>query len=120
MKMMRNPVIFFSLLFCCSYYTTFGFQQSSYSAITSNRVISKHLRIASKLQSNQSPFEGNSWLKKNLLNILIIPSFLFSWPLASQAANIPVYFGVGCFWHVQHEFVESEKRILGRTNTELT
>ena len=29
-------------------------------------------------------------------------------------------FGCGCFWHVQHEFVEAEKRILGRSDTELT
>lgn len=31
-----------------------------------------------------------------------------------------VYFGVGCFWHVQHEFVETERRILGRSDSELT
>lgn len=30
--------------------------------------------------------------------------------------TIDVYFGCGCFWHVQHEFVEAERRILGRTN----
>ena len=30
------------------------------------------------------------------------------------------YWGVGCFWHVQHEFVEAEKRILGRSDSELT
>jgi peptide methionine sulfoxide reductase MsrA len=34
--------------------------------------------------------------------------------------TIPVYFGVGCFWHVQHEFVNAEKTILGRTNKELS
>ena len=33
---------------------------------------------------------------------------------------ITVYFGCGCFWHVQHEFVEAEKRILGRKDDELT
>lgn len=33
---------------------------------------------------------------------------------------IEVYFGCGCFWHVQHEFVEAEKRILGRSDLELT
>jgi len=30
--------------------------------------------------------------------------------------TIDVYFGCGCFWHVQHEFVEAERRILGRTS----
>jgi len=34
--------------------------------------------------------------------------------------DIDVYFGCGCFWHVQHEFVEAEKRILGRSDQELT
>ncbi len=31
-----------------------------------------------------------------------------------------VYFGCGCFWHVQHEFVEAERRILGRSDLEVT
>jgi len=33
---------------------------------------------------------------------------------------IDVYFGCGCFWHVQHEFVEAEKKILGRSDSTLT
>lgn len=31
-----------------------------------------------------------------------------------------VYFGVGCFWHIQHEFVEAERALLGRNDAELT
>ena len=31
-----------------------------------------------------------------------------------------VYFGVGCFWHVQHEFVEAERSILSRSDSDLT
>lgn len=31
-----------------------------------------------------------------------------------------VYFGAGCFWHVQHEFVLAERSILGRKDDELT
>eukprot|EP00561_Arcocellulus_cornucervis_P011680 CAMPEP_0185811706 /NCGR_PEP_ID=MMETSP1322-20130828/8378_1 /TAXON_ID=265543 /ORGANISM="Minutocellus polymorphus, Strain RCC2270" /LENGTH=285 /DNA_ID=CAMNT_0028508177 /DNA_START=30 /DNA_END=884 /DNA_ORIENTATION=- len=31
-----------------------------------------------------------------------------------------VYFGVGCFWHIQHEFVEAERKLLGRGDKELT
>ncbi|KAL7517842.1 hypothetical protein ACHAWX_002721 [Stephanocyclus meneghinianus] len=33
---------------------------------------------------------------------------------------IDVYFGCGCFWHVQHEFVEAERRILSRSDERLT
>ncbi len=33
---------------------------------------------------------------------------------------VDVYFGCGCFWHVQHEFVEAERKILGRKDKELT
>jgi len=39
---------------------------------------------------------------------------------ATDSDLVPVYFGVGCFWHVQHEFVEAEKRILGRQEADLT
>lgn len=31
-----------------------------------------------------------------------------------------VYFGVGCFWHIQHEFIEAERKILGRSDKEIT
>mmetsp|Transcript_15853 Transcript_15853/g.18297 ORF Transcript_15853/g.18297 Transcript_15853/m.18297 type:complete len:310 (-) Transcript_15853:128-1057(-) len=30
------------------------------------------------------------------------------------------YFGCGCFWHVQHEFVEAERKLLGRKDNEIT
>lgn len=46
-------------------------------------------------------------------------------PLVAHADETPeeliqVYFGCGCFWHVQHEFVEAERAILGRSDYELT
>jgi hypothetical protein len=34
--------------------------------------------------------------------------------------DIDVYFGCGCFWHAQHEFIEAERTILGRSDSELT
>lgn len=39
---------------------------------------------------------------------------------AEEETPIEVYFGCGCFWHVQHEFVEAERRILGRSDSEIT
>lgn len=33
---------------------------------------------------------------------------------------IDVYFGCGCFWHVQHEFVEAEHSLLKRSDDQLT
>ena len=39
---------------------------------------------------------------------------------AAVDETIDVYFGCGCFWHVQHEFVEAEKKILKRSNADLT
>ena len=39
---------------------------------------------------------------------------------ASEVELIDVYFGCGCFWHVQHEFVVAEQKILGRSDDELT
>lgn len=41
--------------------------------------------------------------------------------LADDDVATPCYFGVGCFWHIQHEFVEQgEKGILGRGPTQYT
>ena len=39
---------------------------------------------------------------------------------AESSALTDVYFGVGCFWHIQHEFVEAERKLLGRADKELT
>lgn len=39
---------------------------------------------------------------------------------ADEEDLIDVYFGCGCFWHVQHEFALAEKRILGRSSDALT
>jgi peptide methionine sulfoxide reductase MsrA len=43
-------------------------------------------------------------------------------PVAGSSA-VPltdVYFGVGCFWHIQHEFVQAERDLLGRNDHQLT
>jgi len=39
---------------------------------------------------------------------------------AGEDTLTPVYFGVGCFWHIQHEFIEGERSILGRNDHQLT
>lgn len=39
---------------------------------------------------------------------------------AASAGLTDVYFGVGCFWHIQHEFVQAERDLLGRGDRELT
>eukprot|EP00961_Rhodomonas_salina_P004330 59421-Rhodomonas_salina.1 len=39
---------------------------------------------------------------------------------AAAGEEIQVYFGSGCFWHVQHEFIEAEKKHLGRSEKEST
>jgi hypothetical protein len=31
-----------------------------------------------------------------------------------------VYFGVGCFWHIQHEFIQAERDLLQRNDKQLT
>jgi peptide methionine sulfoxide reductase MsrA len=34
--------------------------------------------------------------------------------------DVGVYFGVGCFWHIQHEFVDAERKLLDRGDRQLT
>jgi len=44
-----------------------------------------------------------------------VPAFASDSPDSSN-----VYFGVGCFWHVQHEFVETERKVLKRGDNDIT
>ena len=39
---------------------------------------------------------------------------------AEEEELIDVYFGCGCFWHVQHEFVEAERTLLNRGDSTFT
>jgi len=39
---------------------------------------------------------------------------------ADSGNSMQVYFGAGCFWHIQHEFIDQEKRSLGRDGLRLT
>jgi len=39
---------------------------------------------------------------------------------AGESDLVDVYFGVGCYWHIQHEFVEAERKFLSRADNELT
>ncbi|CAK0880019.1 unnamed protein product [Prorocentrum cordatum] len=41
-------------------------------------------------------------------------------PAVAEAGDIDVYFGQGCFWHVQNELVNQEAKILGRSGTQIT
>ena len=79
------------------------------------------------LAANTAPsagFESQLFTRRNLFKsasaaaVAVRTSVL---PAASvEESVVSCYFGVGCFWHVQHEFVEAEKKILGRGERELT
>lgn len=49
-----------------------------------------------------------------------LPSYLPTSAFAESGDLLEVYFGCGCFWHAQHEFVEAERKLLGRSDEELT
>lgn len=70
-------------------------------------------------------FGHHSIVKKlrqfSAISILTAGSFMIPIQETAHAVEIPsVYFGVGCFWHVQHEMVEAERKILQREDTDLT
>lgn len=71
--------------------------------------------------------EGSSRreLLQGLCSAAILSTTLGAAGTTASAANaadedIEVYFGCGCFWHVQHEFVEAERKLLGRRDADLT
>lgn len=57
----------------------------------------------------------------SVLSCLALVGPLSSTPaVADPPKQQQVYFGAGCFWHVQHEMVETERKVLGRKDTEIT
>lgn len=87
--------------------------------------------IATKTTTTDTDQESSRrQLLQNLLSAAVISTTaatLGTNPQAAFAAAdseddplIDVYFGCGCFWHVQHEFVEAEKKFLGRKDVQLS
>lgn len=79
------------------------------------------LAVASGLRiPQQAPLMNRRTCLTGVLSAATLP--LLGAPFAAEAAeeDIEVYFGCGCFWHVQHEFSEAERTILGRGDMDLT
>lgn len=100
--------------------------------VPSTRRISKSLHNLMD-SSNLESLHSTSSSRRDVLSsgaktaVAFLSSFAVSasTPCTASAGDendeeIQVYFGTGCFWHVQHEFVEAEKKILGRSDDELT
>lgn len=69
---------------------------------------------------------GN-WLQRKVLAPAVISSGLVFGGGSSNAmaadGGLPsrdIYFGVGCYWHVMHEFVQAEQNVLGRSEKQVT
>jgi len=49
-----------------------------------------------------------------------LPAFVGSSQLVAAEDTVKLYFGAGCFWHVQHEFVGEEVAALQRSGAQIT
>jgi peptide methionine sulfoxide reductase MsrA len=93
------------------------------------------LSLTSSASAYTTPKPNNAAGSNNINTVSHRRVFLFNIASAATMATIPniaaasaavddnlqnVYFGAGCFWHVQHEFVLAERSILGRKDDELT
>ena len=111
----------FSIVLCSLINFTSYFASAWSSAPSTNKpnlVIPQHAGSPSSRRELLDNFRSAA-----LLTTLTTAAATTASPAASYAAdddNIEVYFGCGCFWHVQHEFVEAERTLLGRKDSELT
>ena len=69
------------------------------------------------LSARDAPALGRRGVLAGGLAALALPRTA---PAAAEEELVDVYFGCGCFWHVQHEFVEAERNILGRSGAQIT
>lgn len=61
-----------------------------------------------------------SFLGSLVASTTLLPLVTSNPAFATSDDLTDVYFGVGCFWHIQHEFVEAERKYLKRSDAELT
>ena len=55
--------------------------------------------------------------RRDVISLGLAAATACAFPGASQASaaddqTVKVYFGAGCFWHVQHELIEAERQVL--------
>ena len=76
----------------------------------------------SKQATNVEKGSSRRQLLQGLVSAAVLSTATLTGTSAANAADetIDVYFGCGCFWHVQHEFVEAERTLLGRKDADLT
>lgn len=73
-----------------------------------------------------STTKSNDNSRRNLLKSAVASAAALTFGGNAAVANddseplTDVYFGVGCFWHIQHEFVDAERTLLGRGDHQLT
>jgi len=60
------------------------------------------------------------WLQQSVAAIAGAGLSTVSPAFADDVTMEEVYFGVGCFWHIQHEFVQAERDLLQRGDAQLT
>ena len=74
--------------------------------------------------SSSQPQSRRAFTKFGLMSAGMLLAAVNGKPEAAKAVEqedlVDVYFGCGCFWHVQHEFIEAERNILGRKDDQLT
>lgn len=62
-----------------------------------------------------------NWVRGLLAAAAMVAVVTFGQPKAAHAAgSVQMYFGQGCFWHVQHEFVKQEVLDLARPLSDVT
>jgi len=59
-----------------------------------------------------------AWARAALAALAVVAAVAA--PRAARAENVQVYFGQGCFWHVQHEIVKKEASDLQRDGPAIT
>ena len=74
-------------------------------------------------KSNNGDRRGFLRSLSSIATLASLPELMTSPAIADETQINPltdVYFGVGCFWHIQHEFIEAERKLLGRSDEQLT
>lgn len=112
--LMTVAIVGFLQLQCCSAWTT------NLSPTTA--------RLPSRLGAEKIDLDGNDASSRRSFlqtaSVIVASSIITNSGFANADSGddelINVYFGCGCFWHVQHEFVEAEKKTLGRRPDEAT
>jgi peptide methionine sulfoxide reductase MsrA len=97
---------------------TASLRAEAHAATRAGAAVLPQAAVAADAQDGRPPH----WVRATLAAFAVLATVLVgsSRPAHAEGGQVQLYFGQGCFWHLQHDIVKEEVDVLGRKGGDIT